>query len=218
MDAVSLKLTNSDQCAMADPHVYEWLKTDPYLVKLKLLDFLHVHNTNRVVFNRSIRIANKQYKNVCLYLHNLIAGHFLGHLKTEKKNTVSAINGSFFDCRLENLIYRERGMRNRLANIEKGKTGYKGVHINGTRYKAVIYLDGKYKHLGYFPTARLAAICYNEHSLKHYGETAFLNTIPDTDPEQHKLISPKRIWKWTKAQPDLIRNNDVVLIQDLSDF
>lgn len=187
MNTVSLKLKNSDQCVQVDQHVYDWLKSDPKMASLKVLDYLYLHNTPRITFQRSIKISQKHYESHKFYLHNLIARKFLAHTKTGVHDSVGTVNGNFLDCRLENLVFQHRGTAKRKSSSVNNKTGYKGVHPCGDRYKAVIYIDRKYKHLGYFPTARQAAICYNNHAIQLFGEQCFLNTITDDDPEQVKL-------------------------------
>lgn len=61
-------------------------------------------------------------------------------------------------------------------------TGYRGVYLSGPRYvrspfKAVIRINGKTTHLGYFKTAIEAAKAYNEAALKYHKDFAVLNPV-----------------------------------------
>lgn len=186
----SIKLRNSDKQVIVDDKVYDWLATDPEMVRLKMLNYLCLHNTPRVIYHRELRVGKKQYEKHVYYLHNIIGAHFLKRPESDKKLVVAAINGNLLDCRLENLRYQLNGVVKRKGETSC-KTGYRGVHAAGNRYKAVIYINGERRHIGYYATARLAAIAFNEESLKHYGQDGKLNIIPETDPEPEKLHAIK---------------------------
>lgn len=59
---------------------------------------------------------------------------------------------------------------------------YKGVTLNKRNsrnpWKVKIKCDGKYIHIGMYPTQEAAALAYNEAALKYHGEFARLNEIP----------------------------------------
>ncbi len=192
MSTISIKLKNSDQKVLIDQEVYNWLSTDPEMVKCKVLDYLYLHDSMRIHFNRT-RVKREQIgAKRSFYLQNKIAEKFLQKpAATEEANLiVGFINGDYLDCRLENLTYQVWGVAKR-KSASNCKTGYKGVHPAGNRYKAVIYVNGRYQHLGYFSTARQAAICFNHHATELFGDQCRLNTIPDTDPEEEKLSITK---------------------------
>ena len=59
------------------------------------------------------------------------------------------------------------------------KTGYKGVSFSKreNKFRAVITLNGKLHHLGYFSTAEEASQCYQKASLNLHGEHSFTSSI-----------------------------------------
>ncbi|MBI1228459.1 MAG: hypothetical protein GC192_24705 [Bacteroidetes bacterium] len=177
-----LKLKNTQEFALVDDKVYEWLSTDPEMIKLDVLNYLYLHTTPRAVFNRRISLDGKPSKILKFYLHNLIAENFLNSTKTKKKSKVGAINGNLLDCRLENLRYQLPGVAY-LTSETKNATGYKGVYQVGTRYRAVITINGKLQHIGYYNTARQAAVAYNQKVKKIFGNEGLLNIIPPKDSE-----------------------------------
>lgn len=61
-------------------------------------------------------------------------------------------------------------------------SGYQGVTWDKERkrWKASIWVEGKLKNLGKFKCRHEAARAYNKAALEFHGESAFLNTIPDT--------------------------------------
>ena len=63
----------------------------------------------------------------------------------------------------------------------RSRSGYKGVYLcsNSARWMAQITVEKKTYHLGCFSTPADAARAYNEAAVKHHGEFACLNKIPD---------------------------------------
>lgn len=76
------------------------------------------------------------------------------------------INGDKTDNRLENLreVSRSVNMLNVHEPNSNNTTGYRGVHYNAARRKfcAKLRVNGKLNHLGFFPTAELAAEAYRK--------------------------------------------------------
>ena len=65
---------------------------------------------------------------------------------------------------------------------EKQEQGnYRGVSFskkkNKNKWRARIFVKGKYKHLGYFPTAEAAALAYNVAVDKYFGGQGFKNPL-----------------------------------------
>ena len=107
------------------------------------------------------------------YLHRVI-------LNAKKDEQVDHINGNKLDCRKENLrICTSLGNNHNRKRSIKNTSGYKGVtyHKRDQAYQATIKLNYKEIFLGYFKTAKEAAIAYNDAAKKYYGEFAWLNTI-----------------------------------------
>ncbi len=73
------------------------------------------------------------------------------------------------------------------ANANKNlnnKSGYKGVYLMKDRlhttkkWRAQVTINKKVTWLGYYATPEGAALAYNTAALKHFGEFAYLNSIP----------------------------------------
>lgn len=200
MSTVSVKLRNVDQYVLLDEAVHSWLATDPLMKHLQVLDYLYQKDFPRIVFLRTIRVSKDLYEKHSFYLHTLIAETFLTKPADSKGMTVCTVNGNHLDCRLENLEYRKRGTTKRM-HPTTCQTGYRGVHPAGKYYKAVIFVKGKYQHLGYFATARQAAICYNTHATEIFGDHCWHNTIPEIDPEAGKVHIGREYKRRTNHRP-----------------
>ena len=170
-----VKLKNADDVVLMDEQVYEYLTQDPYMVEIDLINNLRRHSSGCAVFQKTKKVKDG-YKTETIYLHKQIAEHFLGDTKTKEKKLVGARNGNKLDCRLENIEYRSRATASRKRKTSS-KAGYTGVYKEGARYRAVISIDGKSKHLGMFDTPEEAALEYNKYSKKYYGDDGKQNVI-----------------------------------------
>lgn len=76
------------------------------------------------------------------------------------------------DNRLHNL--RPATFKDNAVNCILGtnRVGFKGVTKVGKRYRAMIRVNGKKKHLGYFYHPEAAAAAYQDAALKHHGQYA----------------------------------------------
>ncbi len=171
-----VKLKNADDEVLLDDQVYEYLTSDPYLVKVDFINNLRKHSSGCAVFQKTWKKADGSYKTETIYLHKLIAEKFLAKTKTRDKNLVGAKNGNKLDCRLENLIYRSRSVASRKRKTSS-KAGYTGVYKENNRYRAVISINRKSVHIGMFATAEEAAMAYNKKSKELYGEDGKQNLI-----------------------------------------
>lgn len=171
-----IKLKNADDNVLLDAQVYEWLTSDPYLVKVDFINNLRRHSSGCAVFQKTWKKKDGSYKTETLYLHKVIAEKFLIDTKTKTDNLVGANNGNKLDCRLENLVYRSRAVASRKRKTSS-KTGFTGVYQENHRYRAVISLNGKSVHIGMFDTAEEAALAYNRKSKEYYGDTGKLNVV-----------------------------------------
>ncbi len=70
------------------------------------------------------------------------------------KYTIDHINGDRADNRVSNLRDVEHSVNCRNQKRKKNNSGYMGVWYRAEmgKYRATIYVDGRTKHLGYFPT------------------------------------------------------------------
>jgi len=82
-------------------------------------------------------------------------------------------DGNHLDCRLHNLrVCTTAQNTQNEPMLKNNKTGYRGVsfHKQKNKYRAVITINGKYKHLGYFDTPKEAADCYDKVARELFGE------------------------------------------------
>ena len=171
-----IKLKNADESVLLDDRVYEWIKSDPYLSKIDLLDNLRMHSSGCVVFQKTWKKAEGGFKTETIYLHKLIAEKFLTEDKTKARRLVGAKNGDKLDCRLDNIVYRSRATASRMRKTSSN-TGITGVYREHRRFRAVISINGKAKHIGMFDTAEEAAAAYNKISKEHFGEEGKINKV-----------------------------------------
>ena len=171
-----VKLKNADDTVLLDDAVYEYLTTDPYLVKVDLVNNLRRHSSGCAVFQKTWKLARGGYKTETIYLHKLIAEKFLKKTKTKSKKLVGAKNGNKLDCRLDNLVYRSRSVASRQRKTSS-KVGYTGVYQENNRYRAVISINRKSVHIGMYDTPEEAAMAYNKKSKELYGEDGKINVI-----------------------------------------
>lgn len=171
-----IKLKNAEQSVLLDDRVYEWIISDPYLVKIDLLNNLRLHSSGCVVFQKTWKKAEGGYKTETIYLHKLIAEKFLTEEKNKVRRLVGAKNGDKLDCRLDNIVYRSRATASRMRKTSSN-TGFTGVYREHRRFRAVISVDGKAKHIGMFDTAEEAAAAYNKYSKEYFGEEGKINKV-----------------------------------------
>ncbi len=171
-----VKLKNADDTVILDSKVYEYLTTDPYLVKVDFINNLRRHSSGCAVFQKTWPKAGGGYKTETIYLHKLVAEKFLGDSKGSGKNLVGAKNGNKLDCRLDNLVYRSRSVASRQRKTSS-KVGYTGVYKENNRYRAVISVNRKSVHIGMFSTAEEAALAYNKKSKELFGDDGKINVI-----------------------------------------
>lgn len=179
-----LKIKNSDQTVLMDDYVFEWLSTDPFYANIKFLDNIRLHSSGCAVFQKLWRKSDGTSKIETIYLHRLIAERYIPEQKTETDLFVGTRNGDKLDCRVENLVFRSRSKAGRQRK-SKGQSGYYGVYREHRKYRAVINIDGKPKHLGMFKTPEEAALAYNRAAKEAFGEEAKLNRIVPSQPRDH---------------------------------
>jgi len=93
------------------------------------------------------------------------------------------LNGDKLDCRKENLKVCLAGCIPRRRR--KNKTGYRGVEINGNKWRARLLHEGKRCYLGTFYNKQDAARAYDAKALEIYGRLAILN-FPEERIRRHE--------------------------------
>ncbi len=172
-----IQLKNADQHVTLDDEVYDWLSSDPDLVKDDFINNLRLHSSGCAVFQKTRKVKKGQYVTDTIYLHKHIAEKFLAEHRDSRRNLVGALNNDKLDCRLENLVYRSRSVASRKRKTSN-KVGFTGVYQENNRYRAVISHQGKSLHLGMFSTAESAAAAYNDKSWELFGKEGKLNDLP----------------------------------------
>ena len=171
-----IKLKNSDDTVRIDDRVYEWITSDPYLLRVDFINNLRKHSSGCVVFQKTWKKNDGEYKTETIYLHKLIAEKFLSAQRTDDRNLVGAKNGDKLDCRLANLLYRSRAAASRQRKATSN-TGYLGVYREKGRFRTVISIHGKTEHIGMFESPEEAAAAYNKRSREEYGDEGKVNKM-----------------------------------------
>ena len=98
---------------------------------------------------------------------------------------VDHINGNGLDNRKQNLrlVTRSQNAQNSCGRPDHRRSRYKGVSFctrcRSRPWRAVIHINGKQIHLGYFAIEEDAALAYNLAAQTHQGEFAFLNLVDE---------------------------------------
>jgi hypothetical protein len=87
-------------------------------------------------------------------------------------------NGNTLDNRRENLriCTNQENCMNSSLPIDN-KSGFKGVHLDRSKWRSRIVFNGKPIHLGMFDNPRDAGMAYNKAAIKYFGDFAKLNKI-----------------------------------------
>ncbi len=95
-----------------------------------------------------------------------------------KDKIVDHINHDTLDCRQENLRVCTVGENARNVHPHSdSRSGLKGVHQVGNRFRSNIFVDGVHHHIGYFATAIEAARAYNAKAQDLHKEFALPNVL-----------------------------------------
>lgn len=130
----------------------------------------------------SIKMSNGKWRHVSL--HHCVIGFSINGLYVDHKD------GNGLNNRISNLshvTHRENCWNRKEHRGEKPKSSrYVGVYFNKPtgRWRAMIFAEGKLKHLGMFATEDLAAQAYIEYlSLLHLNEKMLCQSVTKTISE-----------------------------------
>ena len=171
-----VKIKNADDFVILDDQGFQYITRDKEMLSLNLAENLRVHSSGCIFFQKTIKLSPSNYKTTTIYLHKLLAETFKLNDKTNINNLVGFVNGNKLDCRLNNLIFRSRAIASRIRKTSSS-TGFTGVYKEHNKFRSVISINGKSKHLGMFKTAEEAAKAFNEMSKKLYGADGKQNKL-----------------------------------------
>ncbi|NLR91378.1 MULTISPECIES: HNH endonuclease [Flammeovirga] len=134
------------------------------------MENLRIHSNGYVFFQKNYPQPNGKYKNITLYLHKIIAEHFVSKVDSDKKLFVHIKNGNLLDLREDNLEWVTMAdLRRRQKH--RNKTGFRGVtQLSSNSFKATLYIDGDRVDIGVYKTAEEASEAYQEASEKLFGK------------------------------------------------
>ncbi|MGB3619446.1 MAG: HNH endonuclease [Catalinimonas sp.] len=179
-----LKLKNSDRSVLLSADAYEYIANHLYLKDLNFLQNLRLHSNGYAFFQKNHPIKEGGYRNETIYLHRFIAEKFIGKPDSQSRLFVKIKNGNPLDCRLSNLEWVPFSRVIRGTSKTRSKTGYRGVHKEHNRYRAVLYDHGQRHDLGYYDSPEQAAEAYNKKSEELFGKTRSLNKIKRISSEK----------------------------------
>lgn len=172
-----INLKNADKTVLVDANVYDFLTKNEYLKSLEFTKNLRLHSSGYAVFQKSWQQKDGTYKVETIYLHKKIAEKFIEKpVDLEGKVVARVVNGNKLDCRLKNLEWSTMSKASRKGK-NYGKSGFRGVRKDGTRFRATIYVNRKAIHIGMYDTAEEAALAYNQKSVEYFGNDGKLNSV-----------------------------------------
>jgi len=133
----------------------------------------------KVAGTTSTHKGGRHYRYISIYKTH-VAAHRLAWMYVHGEwppDDIDHIDGNGLNNRIDNLrkATRTQNVANKTARKDS-KLGLKGVskrvHNKTNPYAARIKVNGKQKHLGYFPTPEQAHAAYMEAAIECYGEFA----------------------------------------------
>jgi hypothetical protein len=175
---VSLRNCKDEEVLLSE-ETYKLITEDPRYAAKNMVENLRKHSNGYAFYQKNHPQKDGSYVNETLYLHKIMAEHFLGEPESEEHRYVMFRNGNKLDCRLENLSWATRSEITRNTRKHHSKSGFRGVYREGDRFRATLYNRTERIDIGFFDTAEEAAIAYNQKSIEIFGRTRSLNKIED---------------------------------------
>ncbi len=168
MPLYKIPLKNHLDTVVIEPEAYEHFSKG-YYAEIKLLENLRRHSSGYAVFQRS----TGKGKTETIYLHKVIAEKWIVKPTNVKGSLVVTFHdGNPLNLRFENIIWRTRSYVARRSDKTHGRSGFKGVHIDGNRFVATIYMNSDPSSritLGRFDTAEEASEAYKKARREMFG-------------------------------------------------
>jgi hypothetical protein len=139
--------------------------------------------------NKSAYAAKTNDDKKKLLLHRAILGDLAA---TEPDHN----NHNGFDNRRQNLRLGTHSQNIAHSRRPTGRSGFRGVHPSRpgvNRWRARINIDGKWHHLGTFPTAEEAARVYDKAAIERYGRDFAMLNFPDATETQNEQPTARRL-------------------------
>jgi hypothetical protein len=152
-------LLSQDKYALVDDEDFE---------KVKLFKWTY-HNQGY-----ACRVKTVNRKQTMFFMHRFI-------MNAKKGQSVDHKNHDRLDNRKENLRTCTQSQNLQNMKVRSGRILPKGVTSyptkKGNKYRAQIFLKGKYIHMGVYFDLKEATKAYNKGARQHFGEFALLNKI-----------------------------------------
>ncbi len=173
---VSLRNCKDEEVLISE-ETFKLITENALYAPKNLVENLRKHSNGYAFYQKNHPQNDGSYLNETLYLHKIMADHFLGEPESEEHRYVMFKNGNKLDCRLENLCWATRSEITRNTRKHHSKSGFRGVYKEGDRYRATLYNRSERIDIGFFQTPEEAALAYNQKSMEIFGRTRSLNKV-----------------------------------------
>ncbi len=173
---VSLRNCKDEEVLISE-ETFKLITESPLYASKTMVENLRKHSNGYAFYQKNHPQPDGSYLNETLYLHKIMADHFLGEPESEEHRYVMFKNGNKLDCRLDNLCWATRSEITRNTKKHHSKSGFRGVYREGDRYRATLYNRSERIDIGFFPTPEEAAVAYNQKSMEIFGRTRSLNKV-----------------------------------------
>ena len=187
---VSLRNCKDEEVLISE-ETFKLITESPLYASKNLPENLRKHSNGYAFYQKNHPQNDGAYINETLYLHKIMAEHFLGEPESEEHRYVMFKNGNNLDCRLENLCCATRSEITRNTKKHHSKSGFRGVYKEGDRYRATLYNRSERIDIGFFSTPEEAAMAYNQKSMEIFGRTRSLNKVENLNSVRESDMSEK---------------------------
>jgi hypothetical protein len=172
-----ISLKNCKEEVLISEETYKLITESPLYAFKRMNESLRKHSNGYAFFQKNHPLKDGSYENETLYLHKIMAEHFLDKPESDEHKYVMFKNGNKLDCRLDNICWATRSEITRNTKKHHSKAGFRGVYKEGDRFRATLYNKLERIDLGFFDSAEDAALAYNEKSQEIFGRTKSLNRV-----------------------------------------